>query len=286
LLSNALDCLRAQTYQKLEIIVGDNASSDPRVRAVIESAMSSDSRIRFLRHERNLGAWANFQAVLAAAQGERFMWAGDDDRWHPSFIARMLEASAKGGGSAMSSVDIYYHKSGRKEKCLVPRLCGEPLSSVELRRYLGCMQSSLFYGLHQRSALYFIRDLPPFDWLDCYVVIRLLIEVGFTTISDCLYWAGVPGEAYVIKPANKSLNPSPFIRYCRGLIRAQKQWSLLGRLGLSATLSGIAWEHWAHGVASCGAGRLRHLQARSFGKSMIALGGSLGQPPLRADENT
>jgi glycosyltransferase domain-containing protein len=89
-LSRALDLIRKQTYENLQIIVSDNASEDPAVAEVVQARMHADPRISYHRHERNLGAHANFRSLIEKAEGEFFFWAADDDRWEPFFVARCV----------------------------------------------------------------------------------------------------------------------------------------------------------------------------------------------------
>lgn len=76
-------CL-AQTYENIEVVISDNASTDD-TRAVCD-AWRSDPRITVIRQERNIGREPNFEAVLHAATGEFFMWLSDDDWMEPDYV--------------------------------------------------------------------------------------------------------------------------------------------------------------------------------------------------------
>lgn len=89
-LALCLQDLRAQTYQDFEIVVSDNASGDPDVERLVRLAAADDSRIRYVRQSRNIGPLENFQAVLAEARGEYFIWAADDDRRAPEFLEELV----------------------------------------------------------------------------------------------------------------------------------------------------------------------------------------------------
>ena len=85
-LYRALELISSQTYSNLEIVVYDNASSDSRVKEVIEEFLSRDPRVKYYRQEENKGILFNTEAVLKKAQGEFFMWLSDDDWRSPEFI--------------------------------------------------------------------------------------------------------------------------------------------------------------------------------------------------------
>ena len=90
-LAQTLDSLLAQTYQDIEIIIGDNASTD-RTREIATAYAARDARVRYVRHERNLGLARNYMHLLALARGELFRWAAADDLSAPGAVAACVEA--------------------------------------------------------------------------------------------------------------------------------------------------------------------------------------------------
>ena len=86
-LRKTLQCITAQNFRDLEIIVSDNCSPSPEVQSVILEFASSDPRIVSIHQPENLGALRNFFYVARQARGRYFMWAADDDWWDPDFIA-------------------------------------------------------------------------------------------------------------------------------------------------------------------------------------------------------
>jgi glycosyltransferase involved in cell wall biosynthesis len=70
----ALDSLLAQTFTDFELIISDNASTDSTSNICKEYAIR-DSRIRYIRQHKNIGAIANFKFLLEQASGDFFMWA-------------------------------------------------------------------------------------------------------------------------------------------------------------------------------------------------------------------
>ena len=84
-LSSALDSLLNQTYENLEINISDNFSTDG-TELICQEYAAKDSRVRYVRQIRNIGATANFNYVLQQASGKFFMWAAHDDRWSPNYV--------------------------------------------------------------------------------------------------------------------------------------------------------------------------------------------------------
>jgi glycosyltransferase involved in cell wall biosynthesis len=89
-LRRTLECITQQTYPNLEIIVSDNCSPDVEVAKVVQSFIELDHRIKYFRQPENIGAGNNFKFVLEKSSGEYFMWAADDDEWHPDYIKKLL----------------------------------------------------------------------------------------------------------------------------------------------------------------------------------------------------
>lgn len=105
-LERTLAYLAAQTYENLEIIISDNASSDARVADVALRFVSTDPRARFVRQQQNIGPNDNFAFVLKEASGELFMWWSDDDHRAPRFIDALVDALTANAGSVIAFPDF------------------------------------------------------------------------------------------------------------------------------------------------------------------------------------
>lgn len=104
-LPRALDALLFQTYQNIELIISDDASSDETEKICREYAQK-DNRIRYIRQPKNITQLPNFRFVINEARGKYFMMAADDDFWDPKFIETLytkLEESPE-YGACMSSI--------------------------------------------------------------------------------------------------------------------------------------------------------------------------------------
>jgi glycosyltransferase involved in cell wall biosynthesis len=93
LLPELLASLLAQTFRDFEILICDNASSDRTAQICCEYERH-DSRIHYIRNERNLGAIANFNQVFELSAAPLFKWAAHDDLYHEAYLdacVRLLE---------------------------------------------------------------------------------------------------------------------------------------------------------------------------------------------------
>jgi glycosyltransferase involved in cell wall biosynthesis len=80
-----------QTFADFELIITDNASTDATASIGREFA-ARDTRIRYVRNERNLGAAANFNLGFKLASGEFFKWCAHDDLISENYLAEAVRA--------------------------------------------------------------------------------------------------------------------------------------------------------------------------------------------------
>ena len=91
LLGRALSSVASQSHPSIEVMVADNGSADPSVDLVVASFKTVLPGLRYVRHEENIGAVGNFMYLLAAANGDYFMWLADDDEVSENYIASLVE---------------------------------------------------------------------------------------------------------------------------------------------------------------------------------------------------
>jgi glycosyltransferase involved in cell wall biosynthesis len=88
-LAAALESLLSQTWDDLEIIVADNASTDG-TGGIARAYAARDPRIRYFHEPVNRGAIWNFNRVLELAQSPYFKWHAHDDLCDPAFVERCV----------------------------------------------------------------------------------------------------------------------------------------------------------------------------------------------------
>jgi glycosyltransferase involved in cell wall biosynthesis len=84
-LARTIKAILAQTFQDLEIIVGDDASSDHTYETVRAFA---DPRICYMRHQANLGIYGNWNALIEKARGRFICIYHDHDTYLPTIVER------------------------------------------------------------------------------------------------------------------------------------------------------------------------------------------------------
>jgi glycosyltransferase involved in cell wall biosynthesis len=97
--------VQAQTYDRLQIVVADDASTDATAEIVAEMARH-DPRIELLRAPVNAGVTANCNLALSAARGELTAWLGGDDLWLPSKIEKQVRVFAADPHISLVGTDV------------------------------------------------------------------------------------------------------------------------------------------------------------------------------------
>jgi len=86
----AVESLLSQTFSDFELVICDNASADA-TESICRELAARDSRIRYYRNARNLGAAPNFNRAADLARGQYVRWASHDDLWAPTAMQRCIE---------------------------------------------------------------------------------------------------------------------------------------------------------------------------------------------------
>ena len=90
-LPQALDSILGQTFEDLELVVCDNASTDD-TEAVVRQYARSDPRVRYFRSDVNRGAVPNYNRAFRLSRGRYFKWAAHDDTLEPRCLERGVAA--------------------------------------------------------------------------------------------------------------------------------------------------------------------------------------------------
>ncbi len=119
LIEEALRSAFAQTYENLEIVVSDDASTDGSW-AIIER-MARDYKgphtLIIQRHETNLGLTRNLLSACARTTGELIFQADGDDTSHPTRVARVVADWEANGCEALMMRTSYNFINIQNQYC-------------------------------------------------------------------------------------------------------------------------------------------------------------------------
>jgi glycosyltransferase involved in cell wall biosynthesis len=90
-LERAIDSVLGQTFDDLEPVISDNASTD-RTQEICASYASRDPRVRVFRNDPDIGVLRNFNRLVELARGEYFRWLGVDDWLELDYVSECVAA--------------------------------------------------------------------------------------------------------------------------------------------------------------------------------------------------
>ena len=173
-LKRSIDSLLSQTYQNIEIIISDNASTDATKDFCIKLSMM-DERIKYIRHGVNNGPTFNFNYVLEHSTGKYFMWLGDDDWIDNAYIDECLNALINNNELSLVCGNSMYYQNGSYA------FAGQKINLFSdndwqrmLSYYCTVTDNGTFYGVMRKNDLKNIRmkDCMGTDWL-------MIAEISF-----------------------------------------------------------------------------------------------------------
>lgn len=90
-IQQSIDSILNQSFRDFVLIISDDCSTDGSGAICLQYAQT-DSRIKYIRQEKNIGISRNMQFLLSQAKTKYFMWAGDDDIMHSDFVTKLHQA--------------------------------------------------------------------------------------------------------------------------------------------------------------------------------------------------
>lgn len=88
-LESTVESVLAQTFDDIEVIIVDNASTDG-TETIARSLSARDTRVRYSRNPENVGVVRNYRRARSEATGRYFKWLAFDDPLHPAYLDKMV----------------------------------------------------------------------------------------------------------------------------------------------------------------------------------------------------
>jgi glycosyltransferase involved in cell wall biosynthesis len=267
-LEECLDSLVTQTYDNLEILISDNASTD-RTADVCRAYSERDARVRYYRQDQNIGAAANWNFVVRNATGEFFKWAAHDDVCGPDLVARSVAALEMspaavlafgrtgfidGVGGPLHGFDVPIHWSNHD--AAFDRL-REQLAVPSAALHHMCTRQFAVMRREQLLETRLIRNHPASDLV---LMVELALLGGFVEIDECLLFVRLHEDSSLrantsaeevarwYDPESGNLYPLRWTRVLTGCVTAVLKSSLSRRKKLGGLLLIARWlavdENW------------------------------------------
>jgi len=204
-LEGCIACYLGQEYRDLEILISDNGSTDG-TRALCERLAATDPRIRYHRHEKNMGASWNYNFALEAASGPYFKWAAYDDLVSPDFIGACVEALEAHPADILGyGTTVIIDAEGKEtDRYAEPMRIDSPLPSERFREYFTKVRlTNAIYGVIRTDVLRATRGLGHFANSDVVLLAELALRGPFRILPAPKFYRRIHEQAYA---SNKTWN--------------------------------------------------------------------------------
>lgn len=178
-LPEAIESALRQTYRPIEILISDNCSTDDTTERV---RSYEDPRIRYVRHETNLGAQGNFEYCVDAARGDFFLMLHDDDRIDPDLVETCIDALD-------TTTKVGYVRTGNRlingEGNVIRECANGAAGTTGVDALLAWMRCQNYWALsstlYETAALRQIGGFPTSDFphtFDCHATANIALHHG------------------------------------------------------------------------------------------------------------
>ena len=103
--ARTLDSLAQQTWPALDILIGDDASTDETA-AIVDAFASTRDHVRVFHQPSNVGWLRNSNDLMSRAQGEFCFFAFHDDVLAPTYVERLIEALSSDAVLSFSDMTV------------------------------------------------------------------------------------------------------------------------------------------------------------------------------------
>lgn len=188
-LAESLDALLGQTYEDFELVISDNASTDG-TQEICRKYAARDSRIRYLRLPRNIGATPNHNHVFAECRGELFKWASHDDLYARDLLRSCVEALDERPDVILAhSGQAVIDGDGQVKVPYEYRLATDsPYPPERFRSLLFEPGGDDFYGVLRADVLRRVKPMDSYHHADRTFVAEIVLHGPFHQVPELLYF--------------------------------------------------------------------------------------------------
>jgi glycosyltransferase involved in cell wall biosynthesis len=188
-LAESLDALLGQTYENFELIISDNASTDGTA-GICHCYMKQDSRIRYTRQPRNIGAIPNHNLVVGQARGELFKFAAGDDLYARDLLEQCVNALDEYPHVILAhSWTALIDNAGEvTEKIEYPLATTSLRAPERFRSMLWGKSGDDFYGVIRAEALRRVVPQDSYHHSDRTFITEIALQGPFYQVQDWLFF--------------------------------------------------------------------------------------------------
>ena len=158
-LKHTLRTCMMQKYKNLEVIVSDDGSTD-NLREVVEEAMSTDPRIRYIQPNNGTGMLNNFEFALKQVKPGFVIALGGDDGLLPNGIQGMCDILIQTGMELLAwPAPAYYYPNTRG---ISGQLClyrDKGIKIIDSNKFLTQQAKNLSYSSDIESPMFYVKGV-------------------------------------------------------------------------------------------------------------------------------
>jgi len=172
----AIESILMQHYPNLEIVIGDDGSSDGTQEILLEYKEKYSDLFQLILSTKNEGISVNCNKILNECTGEYVAFLAGDDIWLPGKLLKQVDLMQKNPGASLcvSKVEWFESKTN-KTMFIYPRddFNVENMSIIDIAYYIGCTGASMIFRRDAAPKYGFETSLPMVsDWLFFIEVMR------------------------------------------------------------------------------------------------------------------
>ena len=184
-----------QTFSDYEIIISDNASTD-KTSIICNKFAKNEPKIRYIRQEKNIGIWENFNFVLKEAKGDYFLWSSVDDIMLPTYLEKTLDiiSSNKNISCCFTKIKLYGESDNLKndlkvslieriKKKFTQLIFNDELGAYSAKGsyekridvyFKNLSHNQIFYGMYRTEQIKRSFVKKSFLWYDAATILNIL----------------------------------------------------------------------------------------------------------------
>lgn len=195
MLADCLSSLEAQDYDRLDVLISDNASTDA-TEEICKEFTARDSRFRYHRQPENIGAARNYNYVMTHSRGDLYKMAAHDDLLGPGFLHSCAEALERHPEAVLAFPRTrYLDERGEPTHDYDAQIqwSHAPTAAGRLHDLFCEEQSSYLHlcypvmGLMRRDAAMRTRGIQSFKSADAAMLVELALMGDFVEVPEPLY---------------------------------------------------------------------------------------------------
>lgn len=137
-LRGSIESILSQTYPNWELLISDDASTNPETKEILEYYQKKDSRIKVFFLPRNLGPACTRNKSIIEARGRYIAFCDSDDRWMPQKLEKQIKFMQE-KKCCLSYTSYYECDENDKIKGVVIAPMHLTLSELKKDNKIGCL---------------------------------------------------------------------------------------------------------------------------------------------------